>query len=65
LVNEWIPALESVLEKLQRGATVADVGCGRGDYSPGKSVSEIAICRLRLSSTFSWSAQRRRQAKRM
>jgi len=30
LVDEWIPALEGVLEKLERGATVADVGCGRG-----------------------------------
>jgi len=30
LVNEWIPALDSVREKLERGATVADVGCGHG-----------------------------------
>jgi len=30
LVNEWIPALEGMREKLERGATVADVGCGRG-----------------------------------
>jgi SAM-dependent methyltransferase len=30
LVSEWIPALEGVREKLERGATVADVGCGHG-----------------------------------
>jgi SAM-dependent methyltransferase len=30
LVPEWIPALEGVQEKLERGATVADVGCGHG-----------------------------------
>jgi SAM-dependent methyltransferase len=30
LVAEWIPALEGVQEKLERGAKVADVGCGHG-----------------------------------
>jgi len=30
LVGAWIPALEGVQEKLERGATVADVGCGHG-----------------------------------
>jgi len=30
LVSEWIPALEGVKEKLDRGAHVADVGCGHG-----------------------------------
>jgi len=30
LVNTWIPALEGVKEKLERGARVADVGCGLG-----------------------------------
>ena len=30
LVAEWIPALDGVSEKLERGATVADVGCGHG-----------------------------------
>ena len=28
--SEWIPALHGVEEKLQRGAKVADVGCGHG-----------------------------------
>jgi SAM-dependent methyltransferase len=30
LVQEWIPALDGVEEKLRRGARVADVGCGYG-----------------------------------
>ncbi|MEU1970986.1 class I SAM-dependent methyltransferase [Microbacterium sp. NPDC019599] len=30
LVGSWIPALDGVQEKLERGALVADVGCGYG-----------------------------------
>jgi SAM-dependent methyltransferase len=30
LVGEWIPALAGVAAKLERGAKVADVGCGHG-----------------------------------
>src|SRR4051812_29878586 len=30
LVQAWLPALDGVVEKLQRGARVADVGCGHG-----------------------------------
>lgn len=30
LVQAWIPALSGVQEKLERGASVADVGCGHG-----------------------------------
>ena len=29
-MQDWLPALEGVVEKLNRGATVADVGCGHG-----------------------------------
>jgi SAM-dependent methyltransferase len=30
LVQAWLPALDGVTAKLERGATVADVGCGHG-----------------------------------
>jgi SAM-dependent methyltransferase len=30
LLSAWLPALDGVVEKLERGATVADVGCGHG-----------------------------------
>jgi SAM-dependent methyltransferase len=30
LVSSWIPALQGVKEKLEAGARVADVGCGKG-----------------------------------
>ncbi len=30
LVDAWLPALDGVVEKLQSGASVADVGCGLG-----------------------------------
>jgi len=29
-VQQWIPAMPDVQQKLQKGAGVADVGCGRG-----------------------------------
>ncbi|HSH40805.1 MAG TPA: class I SAM-dependent methyltransferase [Arenicellales bacterium] len=30
LVQEWLPALDGVTDRLERGARVADVGCGHG-----------------------------------
>jgi SAM-dependent methyltransferase len=30
LVEEWLPALQDVLPKLEHGCSVADVGCGQG-----------------------------------
>ncbi|WP_426244496.1 class I SAM-dependent methyltransferase [Nocardioides sp. LHG3406-4] len=30
LLTEWIPALDGVQERLERGASVADLGCGHG-----------------------------------
>ena len=30
LIGAWLPALDGVVDKLARGAKVADVGCGHG-----------------------------------
>jgi SAM-dependent methyltransferase len=30
LVSQWLPALDGVVDRLERGARVADVGCGHG-----------------------------------
>jgi SAM-dependent methyltransferase len=33
LVQNWIPALDGLVEKLEAGATVADIGCGHGAHT--------------------------------
>jgi len=30
LLSSWLPALEGVVDKLERGARIADIGCGHG-----------------------------------
>ena len=52
LVSSWLPALDGVAAKLERGAVVADVGCGHGifDGHHGQGVPELDLRRLRLSS---------------
>src|SRR5438094_1867226 len=45
LIGSWLPALDGVVEKLERGATVADVGCGHG-------ASTILMAKTFPSSTF-------------
>jgi 2-polyprenyl-3-methyl-5-hydroxy-6-metoxy-1,4-benzoquinol methylase len=45
LVAEWLPALEDVVEKLERGALVADIGCGHG-------ASTILMAQAYPNSTF-------------
>jgi SAM-dependent methyltransferase len=45
LVSSWIPALEGVQAKLERGARVADVGCGHG-------ASTILMAKAYPKSTF-------------
>jgi 2-polyprenyl-3-methyl-5-hydroxy-6-metoxy-1,4-benzoquinol methylase len=45
LVQEWIPALEGVEAKLERGALVADVGCGHG-------ISTVLMAEAYPQSTF-------------
>jgi 2-polyprenyl-3-methyl-5-hydroxy-6-metoxy-1,4-benzoquinol methylase len=48
LVADWLPSLEGVVDKLQRGARVADVGCGHG-------ASTILMAQAFPSSTFDGS----------
>ena len=48
LVSAWLPALDGVVAKLQRGATVADVGCGHG-------ASTILMAQAFPASTFTGS----------
>jgi SAM-dependent methyltransferase len=45
LVAAWLPALDGVVDKLEQGATVADVGCGHG-------ASTILMARTYPNSTF-------------
>jgi 2-polyprenyl-3-methyl-5-hydroxy-6-metoxy-1,4-benzoquinol methylase len=45
LVTEWLPALDGAVDKLQRGAVVADVGCGHGS-------STVLMAQAFPSSTF-------------
>jgi 2-polyprenyl-3-methyl-5-hydroxy-6-metoxy-1,4-benzoquinol methylase len=48
LIAEWLPALDGVIEKLERGALVADVGCGHG-------ASTILMAKAFPNSTFAGS----------
>jgi SAM-dependent methyltransferase len=48
LVSSWLPALDGVVDKLDRGATVADVGCGHG-------ASTILMAQAYPNSTFTGS----------
>jgi 2-polyprenyl-3-methyl-5-hydroxy-6-metoxy-1,4-benzoquinol methylase len=45
LVPEWLPALDGVVAKLERGAHVADIGCGHGS-------STILMAQAYPNSTF-------------
>src|SRR5437763_16507943 len=45
LVSSWLPALDGVVEKLEQGAQVADVGCGHG-------ASTIVMAKAFPASTF-------------
>src|SRR3546814_2034034 len=41
LAESWLPALDGVVAKLERGATVADVGCGHGFSRSEEHTSEL------------------------
>ncbi len=50
LVQSWLPALDGMSAKLERGATVADVGCGHGFSTVimAKAFPTLDLRRLRL-----------------
>ena len=50
LVAAWLPALDGVVEKLERGARVADVGCGHGSSTilMAEAFPRSTLRRLRL-----------------
>ena len=50
IVQNWLPALNGVVAKLERGAKVADIGCGTGlfDVHHGEGIPKLNLCRLRL-----------------
>lgn len=48
LVDEWLPSLDGVVDRLQAGAHVADIGCGHG-------ASTILMAQAFPNSTFSGS----------
>jgi hypothetical protein len=45
LVSEWLPALDGVVDKLQAGASVADIGCGLGciHHHHGRRVRAVHV----------------------
>lgn len=45
LVNEWLPAMDDMVPRLEAGATVADIGCGHG-------CSTLIMARAFPNSTF-------------
>ncbi len=51
LLSSWLPALDGVVQKLERGAHVADVGCGHGASTilMAGAYPELDLRRLRLS----------------
>jgi len=47
LISSWIPSLQGVQAKLESGAKVADVGCGKGASTVLMAKpSQIAILRI-------------------
>ena len=49
LVPQWLPALDGVVERLEQGAKVADIGCGHGHSigAHGGGVPELDVLRAR------------------
>ena len=62
LVSEWLPALDGVVEKLEAGALVADIGCGHG-HSTVLMAKAFPASRFRGFDTHRnpWPSRRRSQ----
>ena len=56
LLSSWLPALEGVVAKLERGAHVADVGCGHG-------ASTVLMATAYANSSFQGSDYQRARSK--
>jgi SAM-dependent methyltransferase len=54
LIAEWLPALDGVVPRLERGAKVADIGCGFGAAMLIMALSRVELRRLR----FPWAVDR-------
>ena len=50
IVQNWLPALDGVVAKLERGAKVADIGCGTGQstFIMARAFPKLNLCWLRL-----------------
>ena len=66
IVQNWLPALDGVVSKLQRGAKVADIGCAhRPVYlHHGQGFPELNLCWLRFPRTIHCARYRLRADKR-
>ncbi len=54
LVQQWLPALDGVVDRLTAGATVADIGCGHGVSTilMAQAFPELQLRGLRFPSRF-------------
>jgi hypothetical protein len=68
LTSQWIPALDGVADKLERGARVADIGlrARRIDPAHGTAISELRLRGLRFARPFHlYSGQTRSRSRRV
>ena len=66
LVDAWLPALDGVVEKLEAGARVADIGCGHGASTilMAQAFPRVDVRRLRLPRGLDRGRPPRRRARR-
>ena len=66
LVESWLPSLDGVVEKLEAGARVADIGCGHGASTilMAQAYPALDVRRLRLPRGLDRGRAPRRRARR-